>query len=64
MPVALRYANDLPPVRPDQSLLLPCSLKEWLPEHHLVHFICDAVDVLDLQAFHARNRAELQQWWV
>lgn len=43
---------------PDQSLLLPCSLKEWLPEHHLVHFISDAVDALDLQAFHARYEGD------
>jgi transposase len=39
---------------PDQSLLLPASLQEWLPERHLVYFISEAVDALDLAAFHAR----------
>ncbi|MGH9518545.1 MAG: transposase, partial [Terriglobales bacterium] len=39
---------------PEQSLLLPASLKDWLPERHLVYFISDAVDALDLAAFHAR----------
>jgi transposase len=46
-------ANYLP-YEPDQMLLLPESLQEWLPEGHLAHFISDAVDGLDLGAFHAR----------
>jgi transposase len=46
-------ANYLP-YEPDQMLLLPESLQEWLPEGHLAHFISDAVDGLDLDAFHAR----------
>ena len=46
-------ANYLP-YEPDQMLLLPESLQEWLPEGHLAHFISDAVDGLDLVAFHAR----------
>jgi len=46
-------ANYLP-YEPDQMLLLPESLQEWLPEGHLAHFISDAVDGLDLFAFHAR----------
>ena len=36
-------ANYLP-YEPDQMLLLPESLQEWLPEGHLAHFISDAVD--------------------
>lgn len=39
---------------PDQDLLLPPSLQEWLPEGHLAYFISDTVDALDLSAFHAR----------
>jgi transposase len=35
-------------------LLLPEALQDWLPEGHLAHFISDAVDGLDLGAFHAR----------
>lgn len=42
------------PYQPDQDLLLPPSLKEWLPEGHLAYFIGDTVDSLDLAAFHAR----------
>jgi transposase len=42
------------PYQPNQILLLPPSVSEWLPEGHLAHFINDAVDALDLHAFHAR----------
>lgn len=46
-------ANYLP-YEPQQMMLLPETLQEWLPEGHLAHFISDAVDGLDLDAFHAR----------
>lgn len=46
-------ANYLP-YEPQQMMLLPETLQEWLPEGHLAHFISDAVDGLDLGAFHAR----------
>jgi transposase len=37
------------PYTPDQLLLLPPALQEWLPEGHLAHFISDVVDhALDL----------------
>lgn len=42
------------PYLPDQSLLLPASLTEWLPEDHLAYFIGDAIDALDLDGFYAR----------
>jgi transposase len=35
-------------------MLLPEALQDWLPEGHLAYFISDAVDGLDLEAFHAR----------
>ncbi|NJK31481.1 MAG: transposase [Deltaproteobacteria bacterium] len=38
---------------PEQDLLLPPSLREWLPEDHLVYFVSDVVDALDLSAIHA-----------
>src|SRR5580658_1256945 len=38
---------------PEQDLLLPPSLREWLPEQHLVYFVSDVVDQLDLSAMHA-----------
>lgn len=40
----------------DQGLLLPPSLRDWLPEDHLVWFISDTVDELDLDAFLERYR--------
>lgn len=39
---------------PEQSLLLPPSITDWLAEDHLAHFVSDAVDALDLEAFEAR----------
>jgi transposase len=36
---------------PEQSLLLPPSLRDWLPEDHLAYFVSDAVDAMDLSAF-------------
>jgi transposase len=38
---------------PEQELLLPPSLREWLPENHLAYFVSDVVDQLDLSAIHA-----------
>jgi len=38
---------------PEQELLLPPSLREWLPENHLAYFVSDVVDQLDLSAMHA-----------
>ena len=36
------------PYDPDQQLLLPAALRQWLPEDHLAYFISDVVDELDL----------------
>jgi transposase len=33
---------------PDQLLLMPPSLRDWLPEDHLVYFVSDLVERLDL----------------
>ena len=41
------------PYAPDQMLLLPADLREWLPEGHLAHYVSDLVDGLDLTAFYA-----------
>ena len=35
---------------PEQDLLLPPSLRDWLPEDHLAYFVADVVDQLDLSA--------------
>ena len=34
------------------------SLRDWLPEDHLVYFVSDVVDQLDLSAIHARYGEE------
>lgn len=36
------------PYQPEQSLLLPPSLEDWLPEGHLARFVSDVVEELDL----------------
>jgi transposase len=41
------------PYYPDEDLLLPPSLREWLPENHLAYFVSDVVDNLDLSAMDA-----------
>src|SRR5271165_3055584 len=38
---------------PEQEMLLPASLRQWLPDSHLVYFVSDVVDQLDLSAIHA-----------
>jgi len=40
----------------EQALLLPPSLREWLPDDHLAWFVLDAVDAMDLRAFFAGYR--------
>lgn len=42
------------PYEPNQEFLLPPSLSEWLPENHLVYFVSEVIDRLDLQMFYAR----------
>ena len=41
------------PWNPEQTLLLPPSPVEWLPEHHLVFFLLDMAAELDLSAIYA-----------
>jgi transposase len=42
----------------DQLYLMPPSLAEWLPRDHLVFFIRDAVEEIDLSGFYAGYRAD------
>ena len=46
------------PYDPDQQLLLPAALQEWLPPDHLAYFISDVVDQLDLSAITVRYQGE------
>lgn len=46
------------PYEPEQILLMPASLQEWLPPEHLAYFISDVVDHMDLSAIMSRYEAE------
>lgn len=43
---------------PDQGLLSPPPLRDWLPDGRLAFFVSDAIDALDLGAFEARYGTE------
>ena len=46
------------PYDPEQQLLLPQALQEWLPEDHPAYFISDIVDQPDLSEITARYEQE------
>jgi transposase len=46
------------PYGPEQMLLLPVALQDWLPKDHLVYFISDVVDQLDLSVIRRRYEEE------
>jgi transposase len=46
------------PYEPNQTFLLPPSPSEWLPENHLVYFVSDIIDRLDLEKFYARYEGD------
>ena len=46
-------AKTYRPYVPEQDLLLPPSLRDWLPENHLAYFVSDLIDQLDLSAITA-----------
>ena len=46
------------PYDPDQQLLLPAALRDWLPDDHLAYFISDVVDQLELSEITARYERE------
>lgn len=49
-------ATRFVPVDRDTPLLLPPNLRDWVPADHLVHFILDAVDALDLRQVRVNTR--------
>jgi transposase len=51
-------AQNFLPCDRDQELLLPPSLREWLPEDHLAWFVLDSVVELDLDGFYSAYRAD------
>ena len=46
------------PYEPDQLFLMPPSMRDWLPEGHLVYFVSDLVDTLDLSEICASYEGE------
>lgn len=46
-------AKTYRPYVPEQDLLLPPSLRDWLPEDHLAFFVSDLIDQLDLSVITA-----------
>jgi transposase len=42
----------------DQLMLMPVSIRDWLPEDHLAFFVLDVVAELDLSEFFAAYRAD------
>ena len=46
-------AKTYRPYVPEQDLLLPPSLRDWLPENHLAFFVGDLIDQMDLSAITA-----------
>ena len=48
------------PYQPEQLLLLPQDMREWLPADHLAHFISEVVDSFDLSAISAVYERELR----
>jgi hypothetical protein len=42
----------------EQELLLPPSLKEWLPEDHLAWFVLATIEEMDLSAFYGAYRGD------
>jgi transposase len=42
----------------DQELVLPPSLREWLPEDHLAWFVLATVEEMDLSAFYGVYRGD------
>ena len=49
--MAARFVNS----DRDTPLILPPDLRDWVSQGHLVHFILDAVSLLDLSAAHVNH---------
>jgi transposase len=51
-------AKTYRPYLPEQDLLLPPSLQDWLPEGHLAYFVSDVVDQLNLTTIESHYEKE------
>src|SRR5213082_2849602 len=50
--MATRFVN----LDRQNPMLLPCDLREWVPDGHIVHFILDAVDQIPTNHFQVNDR--------
>jgi hypothetical protein len=55
-------AKTYKPYQPEQDLLLPPSLKDWLPEKHLAYFVSEVVDELDRAGIEAVDGEEDERY--
>lgn len=53
-------AKTFRPYDPDQMLLLPPSVRDWVPDGDMAHFVSDLVDGLDLSAIEEKYEKELR----
>ena len=58
MPESLMRTKTFRPYDQDTLLLMPPSVRDWVPEGHLVWTVLEAVGELDLSAFYAEYRAD------
>jgi len=56
----LQGMKTFKPYEPDQILLLPPALQDWLPKDHLVYFVSQVVESLDLSSIRNRYEKELR----
>src|SRR6266478_4689350 len=52
MSMAARFIN----LDRETPMFLPCDLREWVPDGHIVHFILDAVDQIPTTHFRVNDR--------
>lgn len=50
--------QNFKPCDRDQELLLPPSLRDWLPADHFAWFLLDSVKTLELAAFYGAYRGD------
>ncbi len=48
-------AKTCRPYLPEQDLLLPPSLRDWLPENHPAYFVSEVIDQLELSAIESHQ---------
>jgi len=48
----MKNNTQFKPYQPNQLFLLPPDMRDWLPDDHLVYFVMDVVDHLDVSAIY------------